>query len=308
MEEKNKTEDRELIISRLLNAPVNLVWEVWTNAEHIKNWWGPNGFTNTIHTMDLKKDGEWNLIMHGPDGTDYKNKSVFKEIVKHKKIVYEHVSGPRFLATIEFEPQGEKTFLKWHMLFQSKEEFIQTVKTFKADEGLKQNIDKLGHYLQTQINIRKQLKTNNMARVSTYLNFPGNTEEAFNFYKTVFKSEFAGGGIQRFGDIPAPEGMPPLSEADKKLIIHIELPIIGGHILMATDAAESMGFKVEPGNNIHINLEPETREETKRLYDSLSKDGKITMELQDMFWGAYFGSCTDKYGINWMFNCVEKGN
>ncbi len=308
MEEKNNTADRELIISRILNAPINLVWEVWTNAEHIKNWWGPNGFTNTIHTMDLKKDGEWNLVMHGPDGTDYKNKSVFKEIVKHKKIVYEHVSGPRFLATIEFEPQGEKTFLKWHMLFQSKEEFIQTVKTFKADEGLKQNIDKLGHYLQTQINIRKQLKKNNMARVSTYLNFPGNTEEAFNFYKTVFKSEFTGGGIQRFGDIPVPEGMPPLSEADKKLIIHVELPIIGGHILMATDAAESMGFKVEPGNNIHINLEPETREETKRLYDSLSKDGKVTMELQDMFWGAYFGSCTDKYGINWMFNYTEKGN
>lgn len=307
MEEKNNTADRELIISRILNAPINLVWEVWTNAEHIKNWWGPNGFTNTIHTMDLKKDGEWNLVMHGPDGTDYKNKSVFKEIVKYKKIVYEHVSGPRFLATIEFEPQGEKTFLKWHMLFQSKEEFIQTVKTFKADEGLKQNIDKLGHYLQTQINIRKQLKKNNMARVSTYLNFPGNTEEAFNFYKTVFKSEFAGGGIQRFGDIPVPEGIPPLSEADKKLIIHVELPIIGGHILMATDAAESMGFKVEPGNNIHIILEPETREETKRLYDSLSKDGKVTMELQDMFWGAYFGSCTDKYGINWMFNYTEKG-
>ena len=308
MEEKNNTADRELRISRLLNAPVNLVWEVWTNAEHIKNWWGPNGFTNTIHTMDLKEDGEWNLVMHGPDGTDYKNKSVFKEIVKHKKIVYEHVSGPKFLATIKFESQGEKTLLKWHMLFQTKEEFIQTVKTFKADEGLKQNIDKLGHYLQTQINMRKELKTNTAARVSTYLNFPGNTEEAFNFYKIVFRSEFAGEGIQRFGDIPAPEGMPPLSEEDKKLIIHVELPILGGHILMATDAPESMGFKVEQGNNMHINLEPETREETKRLFDALAEDGKISMDLQDMFWGAYFGSCTDKYGINWMFNCTEPSN
>ncbi|HSQ43715.1 MAG TPA: SRPBCC domain-containing protein [Ginsengibacter sp.] len=308
MEEKNNTADRELRLSRLLNAPIDLVWEVWTNADHIKNWWGPNGFTNTISKIDMKKGGEWNLIMHGPDGTDYKNKSIFKEIVKHKKIVYEHVSGPKFLATIEFEPQGEKTFLKWHMLFQSKEEFIQTVKTFKADEGLKQNVDKLGHYLQTQINIRKQLKTTTMARVSTYLNFPGNTEEAFNFYKAVFRSEFSGGGIQRFGDIPEPEGMQPLSEEDKKLIIHVELPIMGGHVLMATDAAESMGLKVERGNNMHINLEPETRQETKRLYDALSKDGKISMELQDMFWGAYFGSCTDKYGINWMFNCVEKSN
>ena len=307
MEEKNNTADREISISRLFNAPIDLVWEVWTNPDHIKNWWGPNGFTNTIHQMDVKKGGEWNLTMHGPDGTDFKNKSVFREIVKHKKIVYEHVSGPKFLATVEFESQGEKTFIKWHMLFESKEQFIHVVKTFKADEGLKQNIDKLNHYLQSQINIRKQLKTNNMARVSTYLNFPGNTEEAFNFYKTIFGGEFHGGGIQRFGDIPSPEGMPPLSDEDKKLILHVELPILGGHILMATDAPESMGLKVDYGNNIHINLEPETRKETKRLYEALSDGGKITMELQDMFWGAYYGSCTDKYGVNWMFNYTEKG-
>ena len=146
-----------------------------------------------------------------------------------------------------------------------------------------------------------------MARVSTYLNFPGNTEAAFTFYKTIFGGEFHGGGIQRFGDIPSPEGMPALSEEDKKLILHVELPILGGHILMATDAPESMGLKVDYGNNIHINLEPDTRQETKRLYDALSDGGKVTMELQDMFWGAYFGSCTDKYGVNWMFNCAEKG-
>jgi PhnB protein len=291
----------------LFNAPIDLVWEVWTNPDHIKNWWGPNGFTNTIHQMDVKKGGEWNLTMHGPDGTDFKNKSIFKEIEKHKKIVYEHVSSPKFLATVEFESQGEKTFIKWHMLFETKEQFIQVVKTFKADEGLKQNLDKLNHYLQSQLNIRKQLKTNNMARVSTYLNFPGNTEAAFNFYKTIFGGEFHGDGIQRFGDIPSPEGMPALSDEDKKLILHVELPILGGHILMATDAPESMGLKVDYGNNIHINLEPETRKETKRLYEALSDGGKVTMELQDMFWGAYYGSCTDKYGVNWMFNCAEKG-
>ena len=302
---ENNTTDRELSISRLFNAPVELVWEVWTNPDHIKNWWGPNGFTNTIHLMDIKKGGEWNLTMHGPDGTDFKNKSIFKEIVPLKKIVYEHITGPKFLASVEFESQGDKTFIKWNMLFETKEEFIQTVKTFKADEGLKQNVDKLTHYLQSQINIRKQLKNTRIARVSTYLNFPGNAEEAFNFYKTIFGTEFHGGAIQRFGDIAAPEGMPPLSDADKKLVLHIELPILGGHVLMATDAPESMGLKVECGNNIHINLEPETREETKRLYEALSVGGKITMELQDMFWGAYYGSCTDKFGINWMFNCVD---
>lgn len=145
-----------------------------------------------------------------------------------------------------------------------------------------------------------------MARVSTYLNFPRSTEEAFNFYKSVFGGEFSGGGIARFSDIPVTDGMPPLSEEDKNLIMHIELPIVGGHVLMGTDAPESMGFTVNYGNNIYINLEPDTKEETKKLFDALSQGGKITMELQDMFWGAYYGSCADKFGVQWMFNCSQK--
>ncbi len=148
MEKKeSSTADRELIITRTLNAPVDLVWEVWTNPEHITNWWGPDGFTNTIHVMDVRPGGEWDLVMHGPDGTDYKNKSVFKEIVKNKKIVYEHISAPKFIATVEFEAQGDETLIRWSMLFRTAEEFIQTVKTFKADEGQKQNVEKLNAFL-----------------------------------------------------------------------------------------------------------------------------------------------------------------
>jgi len=144
---KSTTADRELIIRRKLNAPVKLVWEVWTKPEHIANWWGPDGFTNTISKMDVVPGGEWDLVMHGPDGTDYKNKSIFKEIIPLKKIVYDHVSGPRFTATVLFEAQGQQTLLTWHMLFETAEEFIRTVKTFRADEGLKQNIEKLSAYL-----------------------------------------------------------------------------------------------------------------------------------------------------------------
>ncbi|SHG88670.1 PhnB protein [Flavobacterium fluvii] len=145
-----------------------------------------------------------------------------------------------------------------------------------------------------------------MARVSTYLNFPRNTEEAFNFYKSVFGGEFGNDGIARFGDIPPQEGMPPMAEADKNLVMHIELEILGGYVLMGTDAPESMGFKVNFGNNSYINLEPDTKSETKKLFDALSAGGIVTMELQDMFWGAYYGSCSDKFGVQWMFNCVEK--
>ena len=145
-----------------------------------------------------------------------------------------------------------------------------------------------------------------MSRVSTYLNFPRNTEEAFNFYKSLFGGEFSSGGIARFSGIPQSDGMPPFAEADNNLVIHVELPITGGHMLMGTDAPETMGFNVNFGNNVHINLEPDTRTETKKLFNSLSAGGNITMDLQDMFWGAYFGSCTDKFGVQWMFNCLEK--
>ena len=155
MSEKNKavsnTEDREIKISRLLNAPIELVWHVWTNPDHIKNWWGPNGFSTTISKMEVKPGGEWNLIMHGPDGVDYVNKSVFTEVIKFKKLVYEHISHPKFVATIEFESLNNQTKLNWHMLFESKDQFIQVVKTFKADEGLKQNVDKLQNYLSKEL-------------------------------------------------------------------------------------------------------------------------------------------------------------
>jgi PhnB protein len=145
-----------------------------------------------------------------------------------------------------------------------------------------------------------------MSRVSTYLNFPRNTEEAFNFYKSIFGGEFRGDGIARFRDIPEGDSTPQIADEDKNLVMHIELSILGGHVLMGTDAPESMGFNFKSGNNMNINLEPDTKAETRRLFDALSAGGTITMELQTMFWGAYCGRCTDKYGVQWMFNCSEK--
>jgi PhnB protein len=146
--------------------------------------------------------------------------------------------------------------------------------------------------------------TTHMSRVSTYLNFPRSTEEAFEFYKSVFKSEYCM-PIARFDSAPANPDH-PLRDADKKLVLHVELPILGGHILMGTDAPESMGFTVAQGNNVIINLEPDTRAETDRLFAELSQGGKVDMPLQDMFWGAYFGSLADRFGIYWMFNCMSK--
>jgi PhnB protein len=145
-----------------------------------------------------------------------------------------------------------------------------------------------------------------MTSVSIYLNFPNQTEEAFNFYKSVFGTEFMDDGIMRFKDIPPQEGMPSLPEEDQNLVMHVTLPILGGYLLMGSDAPESMGFKVNKGNNVYINLMPDTRDETRRLFKALSEGGEVEQELQDMFWDDYYGSCKDKFGVQWMFNCSEK--
>lgn len=144
-----------------------------------------------------------------------------------------------------------------------------------------------------------------MAHVSTYLNFAGNTEAAFLFYKSVFQTEFTG-PIVRMGTAPMPPDAPPMADADKQLVMHVALPITGGHILMGTDAVESMGHKLDQGNHVSIVLDVDSRAEADALYAKLSAGGKTTMPMQDMFWGAYWGSCTDKFGMQWMVNVEGK--
>ena len=134
-----------------------------------------------------------------------------------------------------------------------------------------------------------------MQAINPYLNFPGNTEEAFNFYKSIFGGEFL--SVQRFRDTPA-AGQVPAQDQDR--IMHIALPIGKGNILMATDALESMGQKIAPGNNTHLCLSAESKEEADRIFNGLSQGGQVPMPLTDQFWGAYFGMCIDKYGISWM--------
>lgn len=144
-----------------------------------------------------------------------------------------------------------------------------------------------------------------MASTSTYLNFPRETETAFNFYKSVFKTEFTK-DLMRFGEVPPQPGQPAVVDADKNLIMHIALPITGGHIIHGTDAPESMGFRVIAGNNVYIMIQPDTKHAADELFTALSVGGKIEMPMTDQFWGDYFGSLTDKFGINWMINCPNK--
>ena len=139
------TSERELLETRIFIAPRELVWKVWTEAEHIAQWWGPNGFTLTIHKMDVRPGKSWEFIMHGPDGRNYDNEITYIEVVK-PEFVYDHTSTPRFRSTITFEELDGKTRLTMRMVFESTSSLQQTIKAFKADEGLKQSWDVLQIY------------------------------------------------------------------------------------------------------------------------------------------------------------------
>jgi PhnB protein len=134
-----------------------------------------------------------------------------------------------------------------------------------------------------------------MATLNTYLNFNGNTEEAFNFYKSVFGGEFT--TLQRFKDTPDAATM-PAKEQEK--IMHVALPI-GGNVLMGTDVPETME-QVKFGTNSSISIDAASEDEANKLFNGLSAGGKISMPLEKMFWGAYFGFFIDKFGVQWMVN------
>ena len=138
--------NRQMREKRTFSAPIDLVWEVWTQPEHIMQWWGPTGFTNTNKLMDFREGGEWLFTMHGPDGKDYENRSVFQEIVPKEKIVFEHFN-PHFITTVLFISQGNETLIDWTVEFDTEEIKKTLIKQVNAAEGLKQNLEKLEQYL-----------------------------------------------------------------------------------------------------------------------------------------------------------------
>ena len=139
-----------------------------------------------------------------------------------------------------------------------------------------------------------------MARVNTYLNFQGNTEEAFKFYETVFNSKIT--SLTRMKDLPRPEGAPQVTPEDAEKIMNVQLPIMNGHIIMATDFLESMGHKLIVGNNTTISLDFDSKEEAQRVYDLLAVGSEQFSPMADMPWGAFWGSALDQYGVRWMLS------
>jgi uncharacterized protein YndB with AHSA1/START domain len=146
---------REIVLTRVFDAPRELVWDAWTDPRHIVKWWGPRGFTTTIHQMDVRLGGIWKQTMHGPDGTDYPGQSVFIEVVRPERIVYSMTGGKKgergvqFQATWTFKTQGRKTKLTLRMLFASAQEREFVEKTYGGVEGGIQTLARLAEYLTT---------------------------------------------------------------------------------------------------------------------------------------------------------------
>jgi PhnB protein len=143
-----------------------------------------------------------------------------------------------------------------------------------------------------------------MTTVNVYLNFEGNCEEAFNFYKSIFGGEFS--YLGRFKDMPPQEGIPSVTAEEGEKIMHVSLPISKETILMASDTGGEWCAKVTQGNNFSVSVNTDSQKEADRLFNGLSAGGKVTMPMEKTFWGSYFGMFTDKFGINWMVSFDEQ--
>jgi len=305
-------ESRTVNVKREFQAGIDLVWEAWTNPEILDQWWAPSPYKARTKQFDFREGGMWLYAMVGPANDTQWCKAVYERIEPLRSYAYRDAFCDEDGVSLGDTPSSH-----WTNIFQEENDTTTVNITIRYDslddlewilkagfrEGFTLAMQNLDQYIEAKFRLRQQSKTTNRARVCTYLNFDGKTEEAFLFYRDVFRSEFAGKGIERFEDVPpSTENWPPVADSVRKMVLHVELPITGGHILMGTDAPKEMGFALRTGNNMHICIEPESREEADRLFNELSAGGSVSMPMADMFFGAYYGEFTDKYGINWMIN------
>jgi len=306
--------NNKINVERAFDAPLDEVWSAWTESEHLDQWWAPHPYRAETKSMEFREGGKWLYSMAGPEGDKHWAREDFISIKPQKQVVFLDAfcdengrinnNLPRSTWSTVFKQTEDFTLVSIEISY-DKPEDLETLMKMGFKEGFTAGLENLDHYLDTQFRQRKGTTTKKKARVTTYLMFPGKAEEALNFYKKVFKGTFTGAGLKRYGDVKLPASTSTLSDAEKNLIIHGELTILGGHVLMASDSPKGMASKLVPGNTMSINVEPESKEETERIFKALSEEGEVVHPLADMFWGAYYGQVKDKYGINWMLNYKE---
>jgi PhnB protein len=299
------TADREISATRVFDAPRELVWKVWTDPKHIAQWWGPNGFTNIIHEMDVRPGGVWRLIMHGPNGVDYQNKNVFVEIEKPERIVYDHVSAPRHHVTVTFAEQGDKTQITMRMLFDTAAERDDTARKFGAVEGLSQTLGRLKEHLAKFAGLGQNPSTTNpnegvTMQVQPYLFFDGRCEEAIQFYKKALGAEVQ--MLMRFKDSPEPPN-PDCMPVSGEMVMHASFRI-GSTMLMASDG-QGKGQASFKGFSLSLTVPKEA--DADRLFAALSDGGQVQMPLAKTFFSPRFGMVADRFGVSWMIYVAPEG-
>lgn len=302
-------ENNKLRVEREFNAEVSLVWKAYTTPEILDQWWAPKPWKTETINMDFKEGGRWFYAMVGPNGE--KHYCVMDYVKINKYISYsgfdsfadehgtENNDLPSANWTTSFSEMGDNTLVTIETTYPSLEQ-LETVINMGMKEGLTMALENLDIFL--ELTNKSRAKT---IPTPIYLNFAGNCEEAFDFYKNIFQTEYFG-TLSRFKDMPPQEGQPALPDSIGNMILNVGLPILNKFILMGSDAPAEMGFQLTTGNNFYICIEPETREEADILFAKLSEGGKVEMPMQDMFWGAYYGSFRDKFNINWMISCQNK--
>lgn len=285
--EKTDAANRQIISSRLIRVPRELVFRAFTDPALLARWWGPKGFTNTFETFDLRPGGRWEFVMHGPNGKAYANLSEFVEVREPEEIVFNHLVAPLFQMTIGFEEVENRTRFSFRMLFETVEEY-ENVKSYVAQAN-EQNFDRLETVLRE---IDKQ-NQRYMTQISPYLNFNGNCREAMSFYKETLGGELH---LMAVNETPIAAQCPA---AMQDQIMHAHLTG-QGFSLMGSDMLS--GGSYQPGNNFSLTVNCQTEEQIHSLFNKLSEGGQVFEPLKQQFWGSLFGTVADKFGTRWMLN------
>lgn len=284
--------DREIVLTRVFNAPRHLVFDAWTKPEHMQHWYGCNFATLRLCEIDLRPGGAYRFVMHA-NGADHTMKGVYREIVRPDRLIYtegyvtEGFASHEALVTVAFVERDGKTTLTSTILHGSREDRDAHLKS-GMERGAAETLNRLEEHLQT---MESTMQSN------PYLMFNGQCEAAFKFYEKVL-----GGKIEAM--IPH-EGSPAANSVPAdwgKKIMHARLSIGGKVFLMASDAPPQYS---EPMKGFQVNISVDDPAEADRVFNALAEGGTVRMPIQKTFWAIRFGMLTDRFGTPWMINCEQ---
>jgi len=288
-----ESDARSIVGVREFDAPRDLVFAAFTDPKHLSQWWGPDGFTTTTSSFDMRPGGVWRFVMHGPDGRDYQNRITYEEIVPPERIVYRHGGGAdvepvQFRQTIVFEDLGRRTRITWRGDFPSAAERDRVIKEYGADKGLMQTLARLAEYMAA---MASSLNQESSMQVQPYLSFEGRCDEAIEFYKKSIGAKVE--MLMRFKDAPDQSMISPGS-ADK--VMHASLRAGDATLLMSDGRCTgSPNF-----HGIALALSASTDADAERIFNALVEGGKVNMPMTKTFFSSRFGMLSDKFGVGWM--------